>query len=347
MLSRTGGISERAETSNRWLNGISQDLYNAYRLANGLSAQDVLLIQTDEVRAIYRQVWTQAKCGALSMPQAIACLEQALWAEGDRANINSLPLAPSELHSQELSASSDVSAVSQTLSQSASGNLDEFDKSSRYTNQPADISNAISAEPISPEAIAYLLDVALGSEYGNAEPVIRKWQSEIRIQVRGNPTPDDEHTLNQVIQELSNLTGLPFRLDEANPNITFYFVPEAEFSSYEPKYVPVNMGFAWVGWSHDNVMQSARILITTEGITQIERNHLIREELTQVVSGCMKDSNRYPDSIFYQPWTHTTTFSQLDQDVIRLMYQPEVTPGMNQEQLLDVLSAQLASNPSQ
>lgn len=184
------------------------------------------------------------------------------------------------------------------------------------------------------EAIAYFLDIALGTEYGNADPVIRKWQGSINIQVKGSPTFEDEQTLQAVVAELQQLTGLTITLDSADPNMTLYFVPESEFSDYDPNYIPINLGFAWIGWNSHDVIHQARILITTEGISQTERNHLIREEVTQAISGCMKDSDDYADSIFYQAWTQTTEFSSLDRDVIRLMYRPDIQPGMDRDQVL-------------
>ncbi len=368
MLDRGGGISASSETSARWMNGISQTRYNDYRLEKKLPAQDVLLIQTGEVREIYRQVWAQAQCDALASQDAIACLEGALQTKGDRLISQSRPSAsqaesfqelPSELpadipdpahQSGDESGSGSHRMAAATDHQSArppelsSHHIDE--SANRAVSPPFDSpisSEGTSSEGFSSEAIAYLLDIALGVEYGNAEPVIRKWQREIRIQVHGTPTPEDEHTLNQVVHELRDLTGLSLRFDQTNPNVTIYFIPEPEFSSYEPNYIPVNMGFAWVGWNSDSVIQSARILITTEGITQVERNHLIREELTQAISGCMQDSHHYPDSIFYQPWSRTTAYSQLDQDVIQLMYRSDIKPGMTREQIMQVFNGETDS----
>ncbi|MGJ3245380.1 MAG: DUF2927 domain-containing protein [Elainellaceae cyanobacterium] len=188
------------------------------------------------------------------------------------------------------------------------------------------------------EAIAYFLDIALGTEYGNADPVIRKWQGNINIQVNGSPTLEDEQTLQAVVAELQQLTGLTITLNSADPNMTLYFVPESEFSDYDPNYIPINLGFAWIGWNSHDVIHQARILITTEGISQTERNHLIREEVTQAISGCMKDSDEYADSIFYQAWTQTTEFSSLDREVIRLMYRPDIQPGMDRDQVLNAVS---------
>ncbi|MEB3830929.1 DUF2927 domain-containing protein [Phormidium sp. CCY1219] len=184
-------------------------------------------------------------------------------------------------------------------------------------------------------AIDYFLEVALGSEFGNNDPQIKKWVEPLRIKVHGSPTPEDRRILRTVMQELNALTNIDWRFDSTNPNVDIYFVPESEFHQYEPNYVPVSYGFFWTWWKNYEISQ-ARILISTTEINQRERAHIIREELTQSL-GLMRDSYRFSDSIFFQGWTDVTEYSELDKAVISLLYRPEVRPGMSKEELLDVL----------
>jgi len=91
-------------------------------------------------------------------------------------------------------------------------------------------------------------------------------------------------------------------------------------------------------WHDDNyVIYNASILVSSADITQNERSHLIREELTQSL-GLMNDSNKYKNSIFYQEWTDVTDFSEIDKSIIKLLYQKKVKPGMSKEQVLKVLN---------
>ncbi len=202
--------------------------------------------------------------------------------------------------------------------------------------------------------INYFLEVALKSEYGTSQPTIKKWDRDINIQIVGSPTPEDLRTLQSVIDELNTLvsgihlqrvsgTGrhtqvtspLQLRVPSNNPNLKIYFVPEAKFAQYEPNYQPLNYGFFWDWWNDDDVIQRARIMISTVGITQTERSHLIREELTQAL-GLMQDSEQYSDSIFYQNWTDTTHYAAIDKVVIEMLYRPEIRPGMTKSQVLEV-----------
>lgn len=215
---------------------------------------------------------------------------------------------------------------------------------SSNTANPMQISQAKTIRPTSGfnrEQIDYFMEVAIGSEYNQESiPKIRKWSGNIRIQVLGKPTQADLRTLETVISELNTLANGAIRLQlvDRSPNIRMHFAPETQFRQLEPAYVPVNFGFFVTRWNHRGIINSANILITTTGVTQQERSHLIREELTQSL-GLMRDSYRYANSMFYQPWTDITRFSEIDKAVIRMLYMPELKPGMTKAEVLNVLNA--------
>jgi hypothetical protein len=191
-----------------------------------------------------------------------------------------------------------------------------------------------SVSPYSAEQIDYFLEVALGNEFGGGSARIKKWQGPIRIKVNGSPTAEDSRTLQQVINEINELANgaVQLAVDDNNPNVQIYFVPESQFKRYEPNYRPRNLGFFWARWNQ-NIIQNSNILITTTGVTQKERSHLIREELTQTL-GLMKDSYRYRDSIFYQGWTDPTEYSEIDRAVVQMLYLPKIRPGMTRAEVV-------------
>ncbi|MBD1805645.1 DUF2927 domain-containing protein [Microcoleus sp. FACHB-SPT15] len=187
-----------------------------------------------------------------------------------------------------------------------------------------------------PAQINYFFEIALGSEFGSSNPTIKKWDRDIKIKVNGSPTAEDLKTLQTVLDEINTLTNsIKLQIDAKNPNLEIYFVPESQFAQYEPNYSPVNYGFFWTDWDNDAIYNS-RVLISTIGLTQKERSHLIREELTQSL-GLMKDSYIYQESIFYQGWTDVTDYSDLDKAVIQMLTLPEIRPGMTKSQVLEVL----------
>jgi Protein of unknown function (DUF2927) len=196
----------------------------------------------------------------------------------------------------------------------------------------------------SPEQIDYFTEVALGSEYNQeSTPKVHKWSGDIRIQVLGKPTQADLATLQTVIQEINALASVAIRVQvvDRSPNLTMHFAPESQFSQIEPAYIPVNFGFFITRWNHKGIINYANVLITTTGVTQQERSHLIREELTQSL-GLMRDSYRYSDSIFYQPWTNVTRYSELDKALIQMLYSPALKPGMTKAEVLRTLNSNQA-----
>ena len=191
----------------------------------------------------------------------------------------------------------------------------------------------------SQEEIDYFTEIALGAEFGEQIPVVKKWTDDIRIKVNGKPAAKDLQTLNNIVTDLNEIiTGIKIKLVDKNENLTITFSPESDFTSLDTNYVPTNYGFFWALWHDDNfVIYEANILVSSTDITQKERSHLIREELTQSL-GLMNDSNKYKDSIFYQEWTDVTKFSEIDKTVITLLYLKKITPGMSKEQVVEVLN---------
>ena len=74
-------------------------------------------------------------------------------------------------------------------------------------------------------------------------------------------------------------------------------------------------------------------MASDQAVPQETRSHVIREELTQAL-GLMRDSNSRPDSIFYQEWSPLTEYSDIDREVIRILYLDDVAAGMTRDEVL-------------
>lgn len=66
------------------------------------------------------------------------------------------------------------------------------------------------------------------------------------------------------------------------------------------------------------------------------QKHLLREELTQSL-GLARDSQEYVESIFQSAWTTTNEYAEIDRDLIRLLYHPQMNIGLNETQADKVL----------
>ena len=184
----------------------------------------------------------------------------------------------------------------------------------------------------SSKEIEYFFEIAFGSEYGSPDFLLHKWVNNIRIRVNGMPTAADLDTLNKVVAELNTLAGcISLSIVTDNPNLEMYFADVSQFPSIESNYVAGNKGFSWIWWNSSNDIFKCRVLIASEGVSQQERSHLIREELTQSI-GLLNDSWRYQESIFYQGWTSTSAYAPIDQNIISLLYDARLKSGINQNQ---------------
>lgn len=183
-----------------------------------------------------------------------------------------------------------------------------------------------------------LVAVGLGAEYGGSNGIIVKWSGPVRISLAGKPSAPDKAALDQVVAELGELIApTSISVVTANENVVVHFAPEAEFDTILPQYEPVNMGYFWTWWDAQPSIAKAEVLISTTGLTQRERNHLIREEVTQML-GLMRDVDDDPKSIFYAAWTDTNSYTESDRQLVRALYCADVRSGMDQNELREALA---------
>lgn len=201
----------------------------------------------------------------------------------------------------------------------------------------------------SEESVDYFLEIGFCPEFGSCPiPSVRKWNSDIRIQLIGNYTQADEQELDSIISELSELTGLSIKRVTNNANISIYFARQSLFKKYIPQYDESNPqdGLFAVQSDNNNVYHRAVICIQ-DNLDDLRKRHLLREELTQSL-GLTSDSESYTNSVFQQnPSYKPTQYSVIDKEVIKLLYDKKIKPGMNKEEVKSALrtsAQQVASN---
>lgn len=195
-----------------------------------------------------------------------------------------------------------------------------------------DPSEYLKALPSGLEKATETSGTAKGEDLGAASPAAEEYFSEVckpggefgtgqkypampnaKIEILGNATDADRQALEQVVSELRALGASGIQIVPSGGDVRVHFADPGEFRKIEPNYVEGNLGFFW---SSGNVLIAAG-----SRVTQRERDHLLREEITQLLTGCYRDSNRYPDSIFYQGWTDTTQYTELDKAVIKKAFE--------------------------
>ena len=191
--------------------------------------------------------------------------------------------------------------------------------------------------------IDYFKDIALGFEFGNASKITRKWTSEMKIFVGGEPTSELLSELEKIKNEINNLATDGFTINIVNDSTlsNFYIFlgsgnDYADIFPSQSNLVASNWGLFSVSWNSNNQLNSGKMYVDTKRANPTEQKHLLREELTQSL-GLAKDSPRYIESIFQSAWTRTNEYAPIDKDLIRLLYHPSMSAGLNANQAEVVL----------
>ena len=194
------------------------------------------------------------------------------------------------------------------------------------------------------EDLNYFRNIGFCSEFETCDrPVVKKWVSSIRIQMHGSYNEADEEELNKIIVELSELTGLSIKRVKSNANINIYIVPQSDFKKYIPSYSENNPqeGKFSISYNNDYIYYKGVICVKSNA-NQRKKHHLLREELTQSM-GVTDDSYDYSESVFQQdPSYMPTEYLHIDKQVIRILYDKRVKPGMTEEEV----KTALLSSPS-
>ncbi len=191
--------------------------------------------------------------------------------------------------------------------------------------------------------IEYFNEIALGFEFGGASEVTRKWKNDMKIFVGGTKTPIMMDELQRVIQEINALATDGFSAsvvtDSLESNFYIFLGSGGDYAKKFPSVLNLvlsNWGLFNVYFDASNIIYGGIMYVDIDRASNIEEKHLLREELTQSL-GLAKDSNRYPDSIFQANWTSTTEYSNVDKDLVRLLYHPSMQIGLDQMQSAELL----------
>jgi len=184
--------------------------------------------------------------------------------------------------------------------------------------------------------LEYFAEIAFGTEFGyvSKNPRLLYWRSDVKVQLNGKYTIDDSIEILKVIEELNKLIDpIELKLVRRRGNLNVHFDCQASFQSF-PHYVSGNAGFFSV--ERYAFFPKAYALIDINK-KEVVRKHLIREEITQIL-GLRKDSWLYPESIFYQGWSETTEYAEIDRQLIRLLYNCNLPYGMKKSEFVQIIN---------
>ncbi len=193
------------------------------------------------------------------------------------------------------------------------------------------------------DVIEYFKEVALGFEFGNASKITRKWESELKIFVDGEPNSELLDELDDILLQINELAKNGFQIviveEPSISNFYIFFGTGTDYAQLYPSQsglVGSNWGLFSLYWNSDNQFTTGHMYVDIVRADMNEQKHLLREELTQSL-GLARDSQKYTESIFQSSWTITNEYAEIDKDLIRLLYHPDMKIGLRENQVHDVL----------
>ncbi len=193
------------------------------------------------------------------------------------------------------------------------------------------------------EVIDYFQEVALGFEFGGATEITRKWSGSMKIYVGGTLSTEMLTELKSIIDEINGLASdgfsIEYPVDSIDANYYLFLGTGDQYADLYPSQanlVGSNFGLFSIYWDGNNNLNRGHMYVDLERASAQAQLHLLREELTQSL-GLGRDSDRYIESIFQSTWTENNAYADIDRDLIRLLYHPDVTTGLNATEVETVL----------
>ena len=186
------------------------------------------------------------------------------------------------------------------------------------------------------DLIDYFKDIALGFEFGITSNITRKWNSGMKVFIGGEPGFELLAEFEKIRAEINELTTDGFNVTVVNDSLqSNYYIffgsgtKYAEMFPEESNLVNSNWGLFYLLWNSQNQFYSGHMYVDIIRANSMEQKHLLREEFTQSL-GLARDSQLYMESIFQSNWTTTIKYAPIDRDLIRLLYNPKMSVGLNE-----------------
>ena len=180
------------------------------------------------------------------------------------------------------------------------------------------------AKEFSSEAKEYFKKVAYGSEFDGGNSSLKKWNQDVKIYVVGDKRDYLMSELNNIVSELNVLIStinITIVDNESDANFFILFGSAQDYNDYDEEsigYTEHNQGL-FIAYGGENLTKATMYVDIKRTTRDDAQKHLLREELTQSLGLC-NDSYDYPESIFYQGWTETTEYSEIDKELIQMLY---------------------------
>lgn len=199
------------------------------------------------------------------------------------------------------------------------------------------------------EVVRYFKEIALQSEFEDNPLKVIKWAEPMILFVRkeGEFKPQMLE-IKQTINEINELTSDGFKIlltdDVSNSNSVLFLCDLSRLSKLAPYFYDViakDVNYDISGYAYSEfdtktyIIDKALVFINIEDPIETQKA-TIKEEITQSL-GLAFDSKKYANSIFYEDKykqkDRVKEYSDIDKDILSLLYDPKMKPGLNSIEL--------------
>ena len=189
--------------------------------------------------------------------------------------------------------------------------------------------------------ISYYNEVVLDAEFssgsGNAS-LVQKWVSPIYYIVNGSPTQADLDVLYDYVQWLNSIPGFPGMVEtkaDAQADLRINFCTYSQMINILGNNFYGCDGGVTFWYNGQNQIYQENICIRND-ISQTVRNSVILEEIYNGL-GPVQDTWLRTDSIIYAGYSEPQSLTEIDELLLKLLYDPQIKCGMNAAQCETVI----------
>ncbi len=184
---------------------------------------------------------------------------------------------------------------------------------------------------------------AFSGEYGDVlRNKIVRWEKNIVFSLEDYFTQaDTDHLiafLNLLQNEIPSLPPLLFSSLKEEANVHIHFIPQSQMPLLEKNYIPNNQGFFHYKYQNHHIEEGI-ILIDSSLADSQKRNAILEEEIVNLL-GLGNDLTFFLDSILYEGPQKPVNATELDYEMLNILYHPNIKPGMKKEEVQSLLFLQ-------
>jgi hypothetical protein len=184
------------------------------------------------------------------------------------------------------------------------------------------------------QIITYFNEICLDAEISNSgnPNLLQKWAIPIYYRLHGDYTDQDLSVLTSFVAWLNTMEGFPGMYEapsEMLPNLNIHFCTPNEMAALMGDWT-YGLDGAVTFWYNENAIYDAVICYRSD-IDQSIRNSVILEEIYNGL-GPVQDTDLRCDSIIYSGYSTPQSLTAVDELLLRILYQPQLTCGMNIQQ---------------